>query len=76
MTVALAERPMAKRNDVTVKLDAEVVRDAKLVAVYRDTSVAELLSEILRPIVAKMLVEEQAKHAKAERAPKGRGPKS
>jgi hypothetical protein len=56
---------MAKRNDVTVKVDADVIRDAKLVAVYRGTSVAELLSDILRPIVAKLLEEEQEKSRKA-----------
>jgi hypothetical protein len=66
------ERPMAKRNDVTIKVDADVVRDAKLVAVYRGTSVAELISEILRPIVAKMLEEEQAKHSKANRGGKSK----
>ena len=71
MTTALAERPMARRNDVTVELDAEVVRDAKLVAVYRDTGVAGLLSEILRPTVAKMLAGEQAKHSKSARRTKG-----
>jgi len=75
MTTALLDQAMDKRNDVTAKIDAEVVRDAKLVAVYRDTSVAELLSEILRPIVARMLDEEQAKHSRGSRGSRAKGDK-
>lgn len=67
MSATLLRCPMSKRNDVTVKLDASVVRDAKLVAVYRGVSVAELLSDVLRPIVGKLLEEEQSRHAKARK---------
>jgi len=40
---------------VSVKIDAEVARMAKLVAEYENTSAAAYMSEILRPIVAKDL---------------------
>jgi hypothetical protein len=57
---------MPPRNDVSVKLDARVARDAKLVATYRGISVAEYISEVLRPIVAKDLTAEQLGHQKLE----------
>ena len=46
----IAERTM-RRNDAAVKIDAEVVRAAKIVAAHKDLSLAEYLSETLRPIV-------------------------
>lgn len=59
---------MARRHDKSEEIDADVMRDARLAAVYRDTSVAELLTEILRPALARILEDEQAKHAKRGRA--------
>ena len=44
-----------KRNDVPVKLDAEVARKAKMVAASQDKSLAEYISETLRPIVTRAL---------------------
>lgn len=44
-----------KRNDVPVKLDAEVARKAKMVAASQDKSLAEYISETLRPIVNRAL---------------------
>ncbi len=49
----------AKRNDVPVKLDAEVLRMARIVAAYEDVPIAELLSETLRPILVKKLEKHQ-----------------
>jgi predicted HicB family RNase H-like nuclease len=49
-----------KRNDVPVKVDEEVVRLARIVAAYRGESLAEYMSETLRPIVQRHL----AKYAK------------
>jgi hypothetical protein len=45
--------PMArvKRTDATVKVDVEVLRKAKIVAAIRDVTLAEYLSEVLRPVV-------------------------
>lgn len=41
------------RNDVPIKVDAEVYRFAKAVAALRSITLAEYVSEILRPIVSK-----------------------
>ncbi|QEH33953.1 hypothetical protein OJF2_24860 [Aquisphaera giovannonii] len=56
-------RPKSSRNDVQVKIDANVAQTAKIVAAYRDTTVAELVSEILRPILEQMEQEEIARRA-------------
>ena len=40
-----------KRNDVSVKIDADVVNDARIVASFNGMTLAEYLSETLRPIV-------------------------
>jgi hypothetical protein len=50
-----------KRNDVPVKMDAEVLRVARIVAAYEDVPLAELISETLRPILAKKLEAHQGK---------------
>lgn len=44
-----------KRNDVPVKVDAEVLRIARIVAAYEDMPLAELISETLRPILERKL---------------------
>lgn len=49
------------RNDVAVKLDAQVAREAKMVAAARDMTLAEYISEILRPIVHRDLEAETSK---------------
>jgi hypothetical protein len=72
MSAGVLERTVAKRQDVTVKLDSEVVRIAKIVAAYRGVSVADYLSESLRPIAQKDLQKEQTKGA----APAVRGRKA
>jgi hypothetical protein len=58
---ALLGCPMAKRNDVPVKIDAEVIRVAKIAAAYKGLSLAEYLSETLRPIVSRDVEQEHAK---------------
>jgi hypothetical protein len=52
--VAKMPRP-PKRNDLNVKIDSEVIRQARIVAAFEEIQLAELLSEILRPIIAKRL---------------------
>lgn len=72
-SVTLAARPMA-RNDVAVKLDAQVARQAKMVAADRGITLAEYISEILRPVVqrdAQALAENLLKETRAPRKPKG-----
>ena len=44
---ATLECPMAKRNDVPVKVDADVIRTAKIAAAYKGLSLAEYLSDTL-----------------------------
>lgn len=60
---ALAEKSMAKkqagrpptsdRNDIVVKLDRAVAAQARYIAETRDISMAEYLTAVLAPIVAK-----------------------
>jgi hypothetical protein len=71
---AIADRPMTKRNDVPVKLDAEVVRVAKIAAAYKDMSLAEYLSERLRPLVSQDVEQEHAKKPHMMSKGKGRKP--
>ena len=70
MAVEAPERTMVRRNDQTVKLDAEVARDAKIVAAYKDMSLAEYLSELIRPVVARDL---ESEHERKTKPPKGKG---
>jgi hypothetical protein len=60
---AVAEKPMAKkrmgrpptsdRDDIAVKLDRNVAADARYIAEKRSMSLAEYLTELVRPMVAK-----------------------
>lgn len=61
MSPALVDAPVVKRNDVTVRLDAEVAAKAKTVAASRNQNLAEYLSEVLAPIVERDLKGEAAK---------------
>lgn len=65
---------MARRvNDVSVKIDAEAVRIAKIVAAYRDQTLAEYLSETVLVNAKRDLAEEQARNLAAETKPKSKG---
>ena len=59
--------PMAKKKGTSVQIDDDVVKSARLVSALTDQPMSVLISEILRPILAKMEVEELAKRTK----PKG-----
>lgn len=48
MSSMVAEMPRTKRNDVAVKIDAEIVRKARTMASYRGIPLAQYLSEKLR----------------------------
>src|SRR4051812_2532370 len=76
MSVGILEPPVAKRTDVTVKIDAEVVRLARIVAAYRASTVADYLSEALLPIVQRDLEGEQSKRPRylASPNPKAKAP--
>jgi hypothetical protein len=45
---AVLETPMAKRNDVSVKIDAEVYRLVKTAASWQGKDIAEYLSEVAK----------------------------
>jgi hypothetical protein len=75
MGTQIAEPTMAKRNDVTVKVDAEVVATAKMVAASREVSLAEYLSEVLRPLVKRDLDQEYARRNQPPKTPKDKGSK-
>jgi hypothetical protein len=46
-------RPTSDRNDVAVKMDRRIVAKARYVAEQREITLAEYLSEIVRPVVDK-----------------------
>ncbi len=65
---------MAKRNDVPVKMDAEVVRKAKIVAAYRGQTLAEFVSQTIGSIVDGLIEQEHARmKAQADPEANGRG---
>lgn len=45
------EPTMPKRNDLAVKIDSSIVLKAKMIASKRSITMAEYLSELLRPHV-------------------------
>jgi hypothetical protein len=75
MAQLLADQTMPKRNDVSVKIDAEVVAEARMVSASRDLGLAEYLSEILKPIVRRDLEAEFERRAHPKQPPKGKGGK-
>jgi hypothetical protein len=56
VAMATAERGVA-RPDVTVKMDGQTVRKAKMVAASRGIPLAQYLTEIVAPIVDRDLAE-------------------
>jgi hypothetical protein len=50
-----------KRNDEAAKIDAEILRMARLVVTQRDVTLAQYLSDLLRPLVKKDFDAEVAK---------------
>lgn len=71
MAVVTEGRDVARRNDLSVKIDAEVIRKARIVVAYRDLNLAEYLSEVLAPIVDRDLAAEQERERKRGEKPKG-----
>jgi hypothetical protein len=59
---------------VSVKIDAEVVAEAKMVAASRDLTLAEYLSNLLRPLVHADLEQEwERRSLPSPKTPKGKG---
>jgi hypothetical protein len=67
-----AGRPKSDSDNVAVKMNAGVVAEAKMVAASRKISLAEYLSETMRPIVRQDLEHETARriHPAVEGEPK------
>lgn len=55
---------------LAVKLDAEVARDAKIVAAFKGLSLTQYLSDAMRPLVARDLDDEYTRRTKGK-PPKG-----
>jgi hypothetical protein len=58
----------------SVKLHIDVVESARIVVAYRGGTMTDMLSDILRPILAKMEREAVAKRSKGDQGAKGKGP--
>lgn len=71
-TVDRPEQMTTKRNDAPAKIDVEVLADCRVAAAYKGMSLAEYLSETLRPIAAKDIEEAHSRRAK----PSGRKSRS
>ncbi len=65
-TVPKPKPDKPKRDDISVKVDKEVIRLARTIAAFRDLNLAEYLSETLRPIVTRDV---DAIHHKPRRKP-------
>ena len=69
--VALASRVMSKRgkvrrNDTTVKIDVKIADSARKVASLKGQALAEYLSDLIRPLVARDLKIEAKKLNKGD----------
>lgn len=72
MATDVMERPaMAdeKPKTLSVKLHIDVIEAARIVTAYRNETMTDMLSNILRPILARM---EQDEVAKRSKPPKGK----
>lgn len=75
MASTLTRHQMVRRNDVAVKVDADLVRKAKIVAAFKDVSLAEWISEALRPIVEQELLRHSQQTVSKAQPPKPDPPK-
>lgn len=66
MPTLTVSRPVAeeKPKALSIKLPTDVVESARIVAAYRGEPMADLLGDILRPILAKMEQDEVKKRHK------------
>lgn len=70
MSIALLDEPMteSKSKSQSVKLHMDVVETARIVSAYRGENMADMLSDLLRPVLVKLEAQEVAKRAKAPKA--------
>jgi hypothetical protein len=69
----LLERPMTKRNDVSVKMDAQVVEDCRLAAAFRKMALAEYISETMRTAARKDIDEGIQRRTQPSKPKGGKG---
>jgi hypothetical protein len=71
-TVLQVDEPMAseKPKTLSVKLHMDVIESARIVAAYRNESMTDMLSNLLRPVLARM---EQEEVARRKNPPKVKG---
>jgi hypothetical protein len=74
MSTATLELPMAdeKPKAMSIKLPMDVIESARIVSAYTGETMADLLANILRPILAEMEREQIARRTQAQ-APKRKG---
>ena len=65
---------MTKKKGVSVQIDEDVVKTARVVSALVDKPIAALVSEILRPALARMEQEEFAKRTQGVQAAPKRKP--
>jgi hypothetical protein len=71
MSTALLDEPMVEKpKTLPVKLHVDVIESARIVSAFRGEAMSDMLSGLLRPILAKMEQEEMTRRMKP-RKPKG-----
>jgi hypothetical protein len=70
MNAMTCERPMAKRNDESVRVESDIARKARVLAADRGVTLAQYLSDLLRPAVSDQyaaFIDREAKGSKPKR---------
>jgi hypothetical protein len=75
VVTVLMELPMAgeKSKTSSVKLHVDVVESARIVSAYRGETITDMLSDLLRPVLARMEQEETTKRSQAAAKKKSSG---
>jgi len=73
--IAMADRKTMARQDLAVKMGADVVKKAKVVALNRNITLAEYLTERIRPLVDDDYAQELAKMSKEAKTSRPKGEK-
>ncbi len=68
--VAIASEKQMARQDLAVKMGADVVKKAKVVALNRNITLAEYLTERIRPLIDADYEKEVAKMSREVKSPK------
>lgn len=62
--MSTASLPVAKKNEVSVKMNADVYRLVKTLAAWRNVTIADYLGEIVDPVVRRDLKKMQREAAR------------